>query len=404
MSPVRRSRIIPAGARVTLQGLVAVVALAGCTLGASGMAGTPVPAHPAPLTPAPTTSPVPPAANSAVPSSAARMFAYYYLWWDPAHWRARLGSSYPFSRVPSPLPAKLGADGCNPVSLYRGNQLTDVTSPLYDQSDPAQMASDVREAASAGLAGFAVGWAGTGAPGQSAASSTFNTRLASLVSVVQAYDAAGGHFKLWVSYMSSSRIRTLQAIDNDFDYLWAAYGASPVFDRSNGGRVTLILMGSRKYSLSLLEQVSSTWRSHFYLVGDENWRTWNASRAAVFDADQYYWSSEPPSAASYARIASLAAMVRSERNPDGSAKQFFSPLAPGYDKQLAGGRDCVPRVGGQTMRDLFAGNSVARPDAWLVISWNEITEGTYIMPLERYGTQSLATLSSIIAGAARGEG
>ena len=32
----------------------------------------------------------------------------------------------------------------------------------------------------------------------------------------------------------------------------------------------------------------------------------------------------------------------------------------------------------------------------MVISWNEIDEGTYIVPLERYGEQSLSTLKSII--------
>ena len=48
------------------------------------------------------------------------------------------------------------------------------------------------------------------------------------------------------------------------------------------------------------------------------------------------------------------------------------------------------------MRDIYAGNSAADPNGWTVISWNEIDEGTYIVPLERYGLQSVATLSSII--------
>ena len=94
--------------------------------------------------------------------------------------------------------------------------------------------------------------------------------------------------------------------------------------------------------------------------------------------------------------------MRSTRNPDGSAKQFFSPLAPGYNKVLGGGSGCVPRDGGQTMRDIYAGNSAANPDGWMVISWNEIDEGTYIVPLERYGQQSLDTVSSIIHGAPSG--
>ncbi len=54
------------------------------------------------------------------------------------------------------------------------------------------------------------------------------------------------------------------------------------------------------------------------------------------------------------------------------------------------------------MRNIFAGNSTANPDGWMVISWNEIDEGTYIMPLERYGTQSLSTLTSIITQARTG--
>jgi hypothetical protein len=54
------------------------------------------------------------------------------------------------------------------------------------------------------------------------------------------------------------------------------------------------------------------------------------------------------------------------------------------------------------MRDIFAGNSTAKPDGWMVISWNEIDEGTYIVPLERFGTQSLNTLASIIDQAKAG--
>ena len=384
----RRLRIVPWMRRPVLLAL-ATFALAGCgaalpgSMASSGGSQPPVSAGSVSGTTAvPATSP-----ESAHPVTA-HMFAFYYLWWDLQHWKARLGPSYPFGGQSNPLPARLAPDGCGPVSLYPGNQLTDVSTPLYNQADPAQIATDVKEAAAAGLSGFAVAWAGTGTAGQTAASSTFNSRLDMLVKAVDSFDAAGGHFKLWISYMSSSRIRTQQAMLNDFAYLYGAYAGNRAFDLSNGGRMTLIVMGSRKYPLGVLQQLSAAWRSRFYLVGDENWRTWDSARAAVFDADQYYWSSEPPVATSYAELAKLATMVRSEKNPDGSAKQFFSPLAPGYDKQLAGGSNCVPRAGGSTMEALFAGNSAAHPDAWLVISWNEITEGTYILPLERYGNRA----------------
>jgi hypothetical protein len=335
-----------------------------------------------------------------------RMFAFYYLWWDTQHWHARLGPSYPYTANPLPLPATLSADGCTVTNNFDGNQLTDVASPLWTQDDPNQIRSDVVAAARSGLAGFAVSWAGTGLPNQTASSSAFNKRLASVVAAVHQLNQSGVPFTLWIAYISSARIRTQSQIDNDLSYLQTTYGTDSAFDRSNSSRPTLIMMGSRKYPQSVLDAVSARWRPHFYLVADENWDTWNSAKAADFDADQYYWSSQNPltNSASFGDIDRLAAEVRATRNPDGSAKQFFSPIAPGYNKVLGGGSGCVPRDGGQTMRDLYAGNSSANPDGWMVISWNEIDEGTYIVPLERYGDQSLTTLSSIIHGAPSGGG
>jgi hypothetical protein len=284
------------------------------------------------------------------------------------------------------------------TNIYPGNQLTDVASPLFTLDDRAQIQADVTAAAKSGLAGFAVSWAGTGGPHQTASSSAFNRRLAMLVAAVHQINQAGTPFSLWVAYISSARIRTQTEINNDLSYLQTTYGTDSAFDHSNSGRPTLVMMGSRKYSQSVLDAFSARWRPNFYLVGDENWNTWNSAKAADFDADQYYWSSQNPvtNSSSFANISQLAAEVRSTRNPDGSKKLFFSPLAPGYNKVLGGGKGCVPRSGGQTMRDIFTGNSMSHPDGWVVISWNEIDEGTYIMPLERYGTQSLDTLSSII--------
>ena len=51
------------------------------------------------------------------------------------------------------------------------------------------------------------------------------------------------------------------------------------------------------------------------------------------------------------------------------------------------------------MQALYTGNARTTPDGWLVISWNEITEGTYLVPLQRYQTQPLNTLRTIIGGA-----
>jgi hypothetical protein len=326
------------------------------------------------------------------------MYAFYYLWWDTAHWHARLGPAYPYSANPLPLPATLTGNGCTVTSNFPGNQLTDVASPLWTQSDYGQILSDVTMAAHSGLAGFAVSWAGTGQAHQTPSSSAFNQRLAMVVKAVHQVQQAGTPFSLWIAYISSAHIRTTYAINNDLSYLQATYGSDSAFDHANGGRPTLIMMGSRKYPQPVLDAFSARWRPHFYLVADENWGTWDAAKAADFDADQYYWSSQNPisNKASFSDISRLAAEVRSTLNPDGSAKQFFAPLAPGYNKVLGGGSGCVPRLAGQTMQAIYAGNSAAKPDGWMVISWNEIDEGTYIVPLERYGTQSLDTLSSII--------
>lgn len=343
----------------------------------------------------------PPApAQTPPPSPNHRMFAFYYLWWDTAHWHARLGPSYPYSANPLPLPATLSGDGCTVTNNYPGNQLTDVSSPLFTQDSQAQIDSDVRLAAGTGLAGFAVAWEGTGQAHQTASSSAFNRRLAMMVNAVNQVRRSGSDFSLWIAYMSSASIRTASQIDNDLTYLTKAYAGNPAFDDSNDGKPTLIMMGSRKYPQPFLDAFSERWRPHYYLVGDENWDTWNAQKAADFDADQYYWSSQNPTKnpGSFHDIEQLANEVRSSRNPNGSAKQFFAPLAPGYNKVLGGGSGCVPRLDGQTMRDLYSGNSAAQPNGWMVISWNEIDEGTYIMPLERYGTLFLDTLRSIITG------
>jgi hypothetical protein len=329
------------------------------------------------------------------------MFAYYYLRWSARHWHDTLGSSYPYGSPSLPLPASLDSAGCGTRSLFAGNRLTDVPTSLWSQDDAATIERDVRLALSAGLSGFAVNWAGTGSASQTADSTTYSRRLDTLVRVVNKVRSEGHNFALWISYKSSAQLLSATAIRNDLDFLDRTYGGNAAFDRSNGGRPTLIIMGSRKYATSTLASISAAARSHFYLVGDENQQSWTGARAAYLDADQYYWSSQDPdkNPQSFGQLATLASEVRSSTpNPDGSRKGWFAPLAPGYNKEIAGGRVCVPRDSGRTMRALYDGNAQTAPDAWVVISWNEITEGTYLVPLQRYGTESLDTLRAIING------
>jgi hypothetical protein len=373
-------------------GLVAAVTAGGHRAAASLAPATthPLVAHSASVQPRPA---------AVTPSATAPMYAFYYLWWSKAHWISSLGSHYPVTSTPLPLPARLDATGCHPVSLYSGNILTDVPTALFSQDDPGRIASDVRQAAASGLSGFIVNWAGSGTASQTVTSNPYNKRLQVLVDAVHAINATGVPFKLWISYKASASVLPTSTIFNDLGYLRAHYATDSAFDHSRSARPTLIWQGSRKYSLATLQQVVGRYRSTFRILGDE--LSWSASRAAYLDGDAYYWSSQDPyrNPQSFSQLATLASAVRGTgANPDGSRKVWVAPLAPGYDKQLAGGTNCVPRNGGQTMRTLYAGNARTNPDAWGLISWNEVVEGTYIEPLQRYGQQSLSTVHTLVNG------
>jgi len=328
-----------------------------------------------------------------------RILAYYYLWWSRAHWTSLLGSHYPYTQSPLPLPARLDANGCNPVSNYVGNTLTDVPAVLGGQDDPGYIAADVAEAAAAGLTGFIVNWNGSGTAGQTVTSNQYNRRLQALFDAVHAINKRGIPFTLWISYKASASILTASHIANDLAYLKARYGTDTALDRSQSKRATLIWQGSRKYPVSTLQAISKTYRSTFRILGDES--SWSTTRAPYLDGDAYYWSSQDPykNPQSFTQLEALAKAVRASGvNPDGSRKAWIAPLAPGYDKQLAGGTNCVPRKGGQTMRALFNGNAKSAPDAYGLISWNEIAEGTYIDPMQRYGKTDLNMAHNLMIG------
>ena len=338
-----------------------------------------------------------PAAQVVKAKAGAPVFAYYYLWWSRSHWVDMLGPNYPLATKPLPLPATLDASGCNPTSRYAGNQLTDVPTALYSQDDPGFIEADVRQAAAAGLAGFAVNWSGTGNSAQTTTDSVYSRRLQAMVDAVHKVNSEGTPFTLWLSYKASAKTLSTATILGDLGYFAAKYGRDSAFDRTLSPKPTVIWQGSRKYAVSVLAAVNGRYRSALRLIGDE--KIWSTARSPYLDGDAYYWSSQNPWAnpQSFAQLATLASTVRaSGPNPDGSAKIWVAPAAPGFDTQLVGGSSCVPRRGGDTLRKLIEGNGATKPDAWGVISWNEIAEGTYIDPMTRYGTQDLQALSGVI--------
>ena len=212
-------------------------------------------------------------------------------------------------------------------------------------------------------------------------------------------NAEGIPFTLWLSYKASAQVLSESWIRGDLSYFVRQYGNDRAFDRSPSAKPTVIWQGSRKYPLSALQSVNAQFRSSLRIIGDE--KKWTTARATYLDGDAYYWSSQNPwsNPQSFQQLAELAATVRaSGANPDGSAKLWVAPATPGYNSQLAGGSSCVPRRGGATLRAVMAGNNLTAPDVWGVISWNEITEGTYLDPMTRYGPQELAVLSGIVRG------
>jgi hypothetical protein len=375
MGRFKPRRLVTKGALVAL---VVVASVTAAEAGVGALSVTSAPSNPAATAVAAKAV----AASPAIAPTQEGMYAYYYLWWDTHHWQTTLGPNYPFGQSPLPLPAALDAGGCNPTTQYSGNIETDAPTNLFTQDDPAQISYDVQSAIAAGLTGFAVDWNGTGSSGQSPSSSANDRRLDLLVHAVDQAQAQGHQFHLWLSYEASATLISQPGITGDLSYLSSRYGGDPAFDHSNGGKPTFVWVGSYKYPISVVAAISAQFRSAFYFVGGYQYNQWNATVAQYFDADSPYWSSQDPwgNPQSFSQLAGLSATLHAE------GKKYFAPLSPGFDRQLDGSTNCISRDNGATLHALFTGNAAANPQGWLLISWNEITEGTYVTPeLQRYG-------------------
>jgi len=338
--------------------------------------------------PSAATSSVSVSAQPSAPSHAP-VFAFYYLWWSLKHWHDKLGPGYPYAANPLPVPASLPSDGCPPKSEYAGNQLTDVPTHLWSQDDPGRIQADEQQAAGAGLTGFALNWIG---------GPTYDTRLAAAFRGANALRAQGLPFSLVLSYKSSATVLPLSTILADLSYYRDHYASDPAQYELNGKPV-VILQGSWKYDDATLAAVDAAFGDTFRIIGDETPSTYTSDRGASMYGVSYYWSTQDPyrNPASFGQLEQLATAVRStDPNPDGTQKVWWAPFTPGYDGILLGDSTCIPRRDGDTMRTLFEGNAGTRPDAWTLISWNEIAEGTYIDPMQRYGAHYLDTLRQVL--------
>lgn len=365
--------------------------LAVCLLIGSACGPIPAPAGP----PSPSSQPPASPGPTQVGPAGANVYLHYYLWWTSAHWREKLGASFPVGADPLPLPGRTDASGCNPTVDFAGATILDVPQEgLYDQEQAATFDRHIETAAAAGITGFLASWQGTGAARQDPSASGYDRRLDLLVQRVDAFNADhASKIGLGLAFASFGDYnRPAEAIVNDLRYFEQRYGADPAFANRFSPKPIVMWLDSRKYSLATVTAVSGAVEPAIYLLGDETAASWPRD-APFLDGTSYYWSSENPTTNSAAgdQVAALGAEVRA------AGKRWFAPFIAGYDKQLLGG-GCVPRNGTATLEQIWSANAASRPDAWFGISWNEFVENTYLEPSLRYGTTYLDAIRRLAGG------
>ncbi|HVD04190.1 MAG TPA: hypothetical protein VNF75_08695 [Candidatus Dormibacteraeota bacterium] len=380
---------------VTAVAVMAVVVTAAGVLVAVRVASVRPSARASPTTSS-SEAPSPTVALTPGPAGRPVVYVYYYMWWTPQHWQSKLGPKYPLNGPRLVAPGSTNAQGCNPTTKYPGATIVDLPQVgLYNQNLASTYETQISQAAQAGVTGFLASWQGTGTAHQSAVSSGYDQRLALLVHAVNLYNQVHptAPFYLGLAFSAfGDYTRPASQIEADLTYFSRTYGRNPAFRNSYSSNPIVVVMDSRKYSLSTVSGIWNTEHASAYLVGDETSQSW-ARDQPYLDATSYYWSSEDPWTNTAARsdLISLGKQVRA------AGKRWFAPFIPGYNKQLLGG-SCVPRDGVATMAKLWSINAASGPQGWFGISWNEFVENTYLQPSLNYGSTYLRELKLLIEG------
>jgi hypothetical protein len=341
----------------------------------------------------------------------APFYAYYYLWWSSNHWKEKLGPNYPWDSS-WPLPGELDPQsGCGATPNFAGSVLMDVPrGGAYDQSITATQAelnatiyaTHIRDAAASGLTGFLIAWKGieldsSGGPDR------YSKRLDVLIRTIRSHNqVTDSMFNYGIAYETHNEVRSTAQIISDLEYLLANYGGDNTWGRMQGRHI-VYWHNTKIFPTATLQAIYERFSDRLLILGWEDATTWTAQRAQYLDGSSRYWSTQDPysNPHSFQQNRELAARIHAD------GRLWFAPLAPGYNDELAeraqgrstGLRDCVPRKGSETMRRLYEGNQTSNPDGWIVISWNEWVEHTYIEPSKRYGSMYLNELSKIITNA-----
>jgi hypothetical protein len=276
------------------------------------------------------------------------VLAYYYIWYTSNSW----------DRAKTDIPL-LGT---------------------YTSDDLFVMRQHILEAKAAGISGFIVSWKST---------DVLNRRLQQLAEVAQQES-----FKLAIIYQGLDFNRNplpTSTVASDLDYFIQNFASMPAFQLFS--KPLVIWSGTWQFTTQQVEQVTTGRRDNLLILASERNLSGYTRLASLVDGDAYYWSSVNPTTYSGYQ-AKLDEMSQAIHDNNGL---WIAPAAPGFDARLIGGTTVVDRNNGDIFRIEINTARASNPDALGIISWNEFSENSYIEPSQKYGTQYLDLLKSIIA-------
>jgi hypothetical protein len=273
------------------------------------------------------------------------VFAYYYIWFDPAMW----------NRAKTDLPA-LGK---------------------YSSDDPDVMRQQIVWAKQAGIDGFIVSWKHT---------ATLDRRLARLIDV-----AESEHFSLEVIYQGldfSRRPLPTERVAVDFRYFARMFAGRAPFRAF--AKPVIIWSGTWMYSTGDIARVTAAVRPAIMVLASEKSAAGYERVADSVDGDAYYWSSVNPDT----NRGYLEKLVDFSNAIHGRGGIWIAPAAAGFDARQLGGTTVVDRQNGAVLERELATAGASAPDALGLISWNEFSENSQIEPSRNYGFRYLQVLAS----------
>jgi hypothetical protein len=286
-------------------------------------------------------------AASAPAATPSRVFAYYYIWFNPSSW----------NRAKTDFPA-LGR---------------------YSSDERLVMQRHVRWAKAAGIEGFIVSWKST---------PTLDERLQRLAEVARAE-----RFELLVIYQGLDFEREplpAARVARDLDVFKARYARHPAFD-NRFGRPLVVWSGTWRFSAEEIARVTASRGSDLLILASERNLDGYRRVAPYVNGNAYYWSSvNPETFPGYdAKLTEIGTAVHRRKGI------WIAPAAPGFDARLIGGTTVVPRRNGATLRRELDAATRSSPDAIGLISWNEFSENTHIEPSVRHGARYLEVLADV---------